>query len=244
MQTMNTKRESSMRRINIWDKNYQTRMIFLIQILKKMKAGFSPIVGIHGGQREGKTFIGIWLAYQIYKLNGKEFIPEKITFYDPDKAMISLAGRERDVVLIDEASDIMDYQEWRDKTHRALRSMINTQGYRNNLYIFISPFRAQIDRSLRIHADYSILVTKRGSFKVWRYTKCYDADDMKKSTKRYFVDYGHIKISDLPKEIWDRYLHYSIQEKERIREKRLKYDNSEMDISEMNERLITRVHGG
>lgn len=240
---MRIKTESKMRNIDIWGVKYHTPMIFISQIMKKMRAGYSPIVGIHGPQRAGKTFCGIWLSYQIYKVNAREFVPEHITFYDPDKAMMSLAGRERDVVLIDEASDIMDYQEWRDKTHRALRSMINTQGYRNNLYVFIAPFRAQIDRSLRIHCDYSILVTKRGTFKVWKYVKCYDADDMKDATKRYFLDYGRLRMRDVPSEIWDKYLHYSIQEKEKIRESRLA-SASDSEAAEMNERLMARFGHG
>lgn len=215
------KEEEKERIVKMWGKTLKTKFVFVEQLALKMKNGYSPIVAICGGQRTGKSFIGLWVANIIYQLNGKDFDPSTITFYDPEKAIKTLKNKERDVVMIDEAGDVMDYQEWSKKTHRALRSMINTQAYKNNLYIFISPFVAQVDRSLRIHCDFIIHVKSRGRFLVWKYGKKYDAEDIKETTRRIFLDNGGIRMSDIPRPLWKKYLNHSIEEKEKLREQRI-----------------------
>lgn len=241
-----TYKEPKERTVDIWGKTLKTRFVFMEQIARKMKNGYSPIVAICGGQRTGKSFIGLWIAYIIYQLNGREFNPTEITFYDPEKAIKRLKDKEKDVVMIDEAGDVMDYQEWAKKTHRALRSMINTQAYKNNLYIFISPFIAQVDRSLRIHCDFIVHVKSRGRFLVWKYGKRYDADDIKDTTSRIFMDNGGIRMKDIPRPLWKKYLDHSIEEKEKIREARILAEKTTKPVTDI-EKLVEisqRVRGG
>lgn len=228
-------KEEKYKEVQIWGKTVRTKFTFIDQLCKKLRNGYSPIIGICGGQRTGKSFIGLWIALLIYKLTEKEFIPGNITFYDPEQAIKKLKDKEREVILIDEAGDVMDYQEWHKKTHRALRSMINTQAYKNNLYIFISPFLAQIDKSLRIHCDFIIHVKARGRFLAWKYAKKYDAEEIKKGTSKVFLDNGGISMKEIPKPIWNEYLKHSIEEKEKMREQRIILEKSKVPINDMQE---------
>jgi len=212
---------SLMYELDLWGRHLITPHTFIYQIFKKMKNGYSPIVGICGCQRIGKSFVAIWLAYLLYKIQDKPFDPTKNTYYEPEKAIMDLGEKNREAIIIDEAGDVMDYQEWYKQAHRALRSMINTQAYKNNLYIFISPFTAQIDKSIRIHWDFLIRVKARGNFLVWKYAKKYDADKIDEATYKVFLDNVGIKMSVLPKGIWKNYREFSEKEKEKIRISRL-----------------------
>lgn len=236
------------REVNLWGSNIRTSSVFIYQLLKKLKNGYSPIIGICGCQQTGKSFVGVWISQLIYLIKKLDFDPTQITFYEPEKAMEELENKNKDVLLIDEASDVMDYQEWYKQTHRALRSMVNTQAYKNNLYIFIAPFLVQVDKSIRIHCDFEIRVTKRGTFKVWKVVKKYDADNINKATYRVFLDYINIKMSDVPKETWNKYKLYSFEQKEEIRKRRLaekekKKKRDDFYAGDMIE-LSKNIHGG
>ncbi len=213
--------EDPTKKVNIWGTEVNTTSTFIYQLLMKLKNGYSPIIGICGCQQTGKSFVGVWISQLIYQIKKQEFDPTKITFYEPDKAMEELDNKNKDVLLIDEASDVMDYQEWYKATHRALRSCVNTQAFKNNLYIFIAPFLVQVDKSIRIHCDFEIRVTKRGVFKVWKIVKKYDADNINKATYRVFLDDLNIRMRDVPTETWNKYKEYSFVQKEEIRLRRL-----------------------
>jgi len=240
-----TREESDMKIVSIWGKKVRTPLIFIKQLFTKLDRGYSPIIGICGSQRIGKSFIGLWLTYLIYQITGKELDLKKVIFYEPEEAIKNLESKEKDVEWIDEP-DAIDYQEWYLKAHKAIRSMINTQGYKNNLYIIISPFIAQIDKSLRIHQDFLIKVTRRGNFKVWKYEKKYDAEEMKHTTKKVFLDYCNIKMDIIPKELWKEYKEFSRKEKERIRRKRMNLDTDKKkkpeDLNTLDVIELSREH--
>lgn len=243
--------EDPYRNVNIWGSEIKTSSSFIYQLLQKLKNGYSPIVGICGCQQTGKSFVGVWISNLIYQIKRLEFDPTKITFYEPEKAMESLEEKNKDVLFIDEASDVMDYQEWYKQTHRALRSMVNTQAYKNNLYIFIAPFLVQIDKSIRIHCDFEIRVAKRGVFKVWKIVKKYDADNINNATYRIFLDDISIRMKDVPKDIWKNYKIYSYEQKEEIRKRRLAEKEKkktgrkdEMFTAENAIELSKKVYGG
>jgi hypothetical protein len=212
--------ESKTRHIEIWGHHIDTPLLFLFRIMQAMRAGYSPIIIICGRQRSGKSFIALWLALIIYKLNGKDLKLENIIFYDPDEAIRKLEFKDKDVEWIDEP-DPIDYQEWQQKTHRAIRSMVNTQGYKNNLYIIVTPFKGQIDKSIRVHADFTIRTVARGHFKAFQEIKKYDANDLKDATHSEFMDDVSIRKNAIPKEIWAEYEIYSKKAKEKIRIQRL-----------------------
>jgi hypothetical protein len=222
--------------LKIWGSTLKTDLYFLYHLFTALKAGYSPIVIICGRQRSGKSFIALWLTQLLYNMRHKELILKDVIFYDPEEAMRKLEFKDKDVEWIDEP-DFLDYQEWRDKTHRAIRSMINTQGYKNNLYIIICPFKAQIDRAIRVHSDFTIRAVKKGVLKSFRVHKKYDADDLKDATWSEFLD--DISLSKLKamkiinQDKLNEYEIYSREAKEKIRLQRMKAAPAEKD--EVNE---------
>lgn len=198
----------------------ETDSYLLKHVVNKLKNGFSPCIIICGSQRIGKSFIGVWICYLISKLFGKEFIPEENTFYEPLKAIRKIDKVTKECFLIDEAGDILDAREWYKQTHQALRSIINTQAYKTMLYIFVSPFVVDIDKSLRKHFDFLIRVDSRGRFKTFRYVKKYDEHNSNYVIRRRFLDDMGITMGLIPQPLWNKYQAFSIREKEKIRSKR------------------------
>lgn len=198
-----------------------TNLYFISQVFRKLKKGYSPTIGICGNQRVGKSFIALWICHTMCCLFGKKFDVENNTFYEPIKAIKDLEHKSREPLLIDEASDVLDVREWYEQTHQALKSIINTQAYKTMLYIFISPFIADIDKSFTKHFDFLIRVDDRGRYKTFRFVKRYDEINIKKVVYRRFLDDCTITMKEVPTVLWDRYINFSIKEKEKIRKKRL-----------------------
>lgn len=213
--------EIEMRGIDKKKRTLSTNLYFLDYIFKRINKGFSPLIVICGSQRIGKSFIGIWLCYLMNMLLGKKYDPENNTFYKPIEAIKGLENKFKDSLLIDEAGDVLDAREWYEQTHQALKSIINTQAYKTMMYIFISPFVIDIDKAFRKHFDFMIRVHGKGKFKVFRYVKKYDATNDNKVVTRVFLDECIINLNDVPKDIWKRYLSFSIEEKEKIRQRRV-----------------------
>lgn len=192
-----------------------------MKIMKLMKTGYSPIVGICGKQRTGKSTVGVWVANLIMSAYGKNFEPEKNTFYEPVKTLERLDKASYEAWLVDEAGDLLNRREWYDQSHQALSSMVQTQGYKTMCYIFISPFIIDIDSNFTKHFDFVLRVDERGRFKAFQYIKRYDSIDNKKVLRRIFLDDVSLSMNCIPKDIWNRYHTYSISQKNIIRAKRL-----------------------
>lgn len=200
----------------------ETDQYFIYKVFRRLKMGYSPTVAICGSQRIGKSMIGVWLSYTMMNVLGKEYDPTKNTFYEPIKAIEDLGHKEKEPLLIDEAGDVLDAREWYEQTHQALKSIINTQAYKTMLYIFISPFVIDIDKTFRKHFDFLIRVDDKGRYKAFRFVKKYDELNPNKVVYKRFLDDVRVKLSSLPSDLWDSYLAYSISEKEKIRKARVK----------------------
>ena len=199
-----------------------TDQYFIYKLFKKIKEGFSPTIAICGSQRIGKSFVGNWLCYTMMCVMGKIYDPTKSTFYEPVKAIEDLGEKEKEPLLIDEAGDVLDAREWYEQTHQALKSIINTQAYKTMMYIFISPFVIDIDKTFRKHFDFLIRCDNKGRYKTFIFVKKYDELNPNKVVYKSFLDDVAIKINSLPHDIWQRYLAYSVSEKEKIRKARAK----------------------
>lgn len=199
----------------------QTNLFFLGMLFRQIKSGQSPIVAICGKQQGGKSFIGVWLSAMMCHYMGKGYDPTKNTFYYPMDAIRGLENKNKEPLMIDEAADILDAREWYEQSHQALKSIINTQAYKTMLFIFISPFIIDIDKAFRKHFDFLIVVKRKGAIKVFRYIKKYDAHDDKTVVRRMYLDDIQVNLSQIPKGVWKKYRDFSIEEKEKIRIKRL-----------------------
>lgn len=200
-----------------FQKTLDTNQIFLHKLFTRLKAGYSQLIIICGQQRIGKSFIAIWLAYIYMILQNKDFDPKKHTFYDPMKSIEGLGGIDRQPLVVDEAGSLLTKREWYKKTHIALDRMIQTQGYKTMLFIFVSPFTSDIDKTFQKHFDFQLRVDGRGRYKAFQIFKKYDEFQQEKATRRMFLDDVRLKMSDLPKDIWDRYVNFSIEQKEKMR---------------------------
>lgn len=194
-----------------------TNLFFLYKMLRKIKRGFSPIVVIVGSQRVGKSFVALWLAQTYLHLTDKNFDPRKNTFYDPMEAIRRLGDMTNDVMIIDEGGAFLNSRDWFTRINKAMDKIVQTQGYRTNLYIIISPHLSAIDKAFQIYIDFLIRVDDRGRFKAFQVFKKYDEARREKATRRMFLDDVHIKLSSMPSEVWEDYLDYSEEKKEELR---------------------------
>ncbi len=194
-----------------------TNQIFLYKLFSRIKRGYTQLVVICGQQRVGKSFVGIYLSYMFMELQKKEYDPTDHTFYDPIKSIESLGKRNKEPILVDEAGSLLTKREWYKKTHIALDKMIQTQGYKTMLYIFISPFTSDIDKTFLKHFDFQLRVDDRGHYKAFQIFKKYDEFKEEKAIKRLFLNDVKIRLKEVPKEIWDKYLDYSMMQKEKMR---------------------------
>lgn len=202
-------------------KELKTNMYFLYQIFERIKKGYSPIVAICGRQRIGKSFVGVWLCYTFMRLMNEIYDPTQYTFYDPIDAIENLEHLSKKPLLIDEASSILDNREWFAKTHTALKEIINTQGYKSMLYVFITPFLIDVDKAFIKHFDFLIRVHQKGFFKAFRYHKRYDALRTERAIIPIFLDDVRIPMSAVPSDIWEKYNKFSIEQKELLRKRRI-----------------------
>ncbi len=198
-------------------KTIDTNQIFLHKLFTRLKNGYSQLVIICGQQRIGKSFIAIWLAYLYMIIQNKPFDPKNHTFYDPIKSIEGLGGIDKEPLVVDEAGSLLTKREWYKKTHTALDRMIQTQGYKTMLFIFVSPFTSDIDKTFQKHFDFQLRVDGRGRYKAFQIFKKYDEFRQEKSTRRMFLDDVRLKITDIPKKIWDDYMEFSIKQKENMR---------------------------
>ena len=199
----------------------RTNQYFLAQMFAKIKNGYSVTIAICGNQRVGKSMIGLWLCYLFSTMMGKKFNPRTNTFYEPIAAIENLEKKDKEALLIDESADLLDLREWYDQTHQALKSIINTQGYKTLVYVFIAPFISDIDKAFTKHFDFLIRVDARGHYKTFRFMKRFDELNPARVVSKIFLDDCLINMKQLPKKIWKDYEEFSIEEKEKIRQKRV-----------------------
>lgn len=220
--------------IKYGSRSIQTNQYFIAHLFNKITKGYSPLVLICGKQRIGKSFIGVYLCHLFMHLVGKQYEPEKHTFYDPMKAIEMIGDEELVAMHIDEAGSILTRREWYKKTHIALDKIVQTQAYKTILYVFISPFASDIDRTFQKHFDYLLRVDDRGKYKAFRILKKYDEFQQEKTTRRVFLDDVYLNMSNIPKETWNKYLEYSIKKKEEMRLETLEQHENDNKQSEIN----------
>lgn len=182
-----------------------------------MRAGFSPIVMICGGQRVGKSFFGVWLANTIMMFFYNEFYPVKQnTFYDPVESIERIGDTDKQPIMIDEAGAYLNKSEWYDKVVKAMDRIIQTQGYKANCYIFISPFGSDIAKTFRKHFDFQIYVRRRGVGVTRQIPKKYDTlkDE---PVKMFKLEQVVLTRKSIPRKLWNDYERFSMRQKEELR---------------------------
>jgi hypothetical protein len=197
---------------------FRTNIDLLGKTINKMRFGYSIIIVIVGGQRTGKSHFGVWLAWRIhsYFFPDVPFDVSKFTFYDPVDSIGKVGEYDHEPIIIDEAGAVLNKQEWYEKVSLAMNKIIQTQAYKCNCYIFISPFGNDIAKAFRKHFDFLVFVTSRGNIIVKKIIKKYDEiNDVK--IKMHFYEKIRIYKKDVPAEIWAQYDAFSKNQKEKLR---------------------------
>lgn len=200
----------------------KTNLRFLVRIIRQMLNGYSPIICICGKQRQGKSFIGVWLSWLIMKAFSRALDMERNFVYDPMETLTKVNPLKQETFMLDEASSSFHRKEWFQRIHIAFDKIIITQGRKVVCYIFVSPFVADIDKSFVKHFDYIVEVEKRGYVKIFGVKKKY-ASLADKPFMRYFLDAVYVPLKTLPSAIWGSYKEYSEKEKDRIEKALARY---------------------
>lgn len=199
------------------DDYFRTNISVLGYCISQMRNGFSPLIIIVGKQRVGKSFIAVWLAYNISKFFNKEFDPIKNTFYDPEEVIKNLYNFQKQPIIIDEGGAVLSKNEWYSKIAIAMDKIVQTQGWLSFCFIVCSPFGADVFKSFRKHFDMMIYVRKKGVFVVKKIPKKYD-DMTGKVFKPYWLQQVKIKKGAVPAELWAAYDKYSREKKKELSE--------------------------
>lgn len=153
------------------EKTISTNIFVLYWVIKRLKSGYSPIIGVCGDQRDGKSWFAMWFLYMILNAFNKTFDPEKHLIYSPKDIDKKLEGMKEEVILFDEAAYSYYKRLWYKSPNTSLSKIIFVQGRRVRSYIFISPFINDIDKAFTKHFDIIIDVQKRGIAKTYKMKK-------------------------------------------------------------------------
>lgn len=228
---------------------YQAVSNFEYQLYKKIKNGFSPIIMICGEQRIGKSAYALHICNNFSQFMYEEdFNFKKYSFYDTERVIEEMENMNKRVILIDEGGESLDYLDWYERIAKAMRSMINTQAFRGNLYVIINPFVVEILKNIRKHFNFKCHVVDRGYVKIWKYVKKHHAEKQDKASYPVFLDYMRFKLSDIPSGMYEDYKAFSEAEKEIIREKRQieikqKKRKPKLTVEERLEKIVKDLEG-
>jgi len=201
---------------NVRGKHVTTNLHFLNKILKRMLKGYSPIICICGGQRNGKSFIAVWISYLVMKAFSKRIDWNKNAVYDPIETTRKITSLSEEIFMLDEASSSFHKREWFKRINIAFSKIIITQGRKTLCYIFVSPFVNDIDKSFTKHFDFIVRVQTRGNIKVFKVMKRFDSMLENRTTYQIHQDDVKVFMKDVPKKLWEDYNDFSNKEKDRI----------------------------
>jgi len=175
------------------------------------------MIVICGGQRIGKSFIGVWISNLVMNFfHNVNYPVSDNTFYDPVESIRRIGETDKQPIMIDEAGTYLNKTDWYDRVVKAMDRIIQTQGYKCNCYIFISPFGSDIAKTFRKHFDFLIYVRKKGVIITRRIEKKYGTlkDEPIKMIR---MDQILVKKSDVPIDLWEEYEKFSFGMKEKLR---------------------------
>jgi hypothetical protein len=217
--------------------NITTDLLFLQQSLRRLQKGFSVFIVICGSQRAGKSFLAVWLWMIFRSYFKKDYTdPTKCVIYDPIDITKRIKNDNNESYILDEASDLLNAQEWYLKSHQCIKSLVNTQTYKKFVLINVSPFVSDIDKSIRKHFDFMIRVDGKGDYRAFKFVKKYDSDTHEKSKYKLFMDYFGLRKKSIPRKIWNAYEEFSFEQKEKIRQ--MRQDQMENMIKKTKDEIL------
>lgn len=196
----------------------QTNVYSLYWIISRMVRGYSPIIGICGDQRDGKSWFAVYFAYIIMKFFKRPLDIKDHLVYDANGIDNVLLNLKLDVLILDEASYMYYKREWYKRPHIDLSKIIFVQGRKALAYIFVSPFINDVDKAFTKHFDIIIYVKRRGICKIYKMKKNHMAFSDRENKRIWWDDLrlNEKKMSQEFKELLEEYKRISEKEKDRI----------------------------
>ena len=159
-------------KIDKWqDKEKLNYPFFLNAIINRLNEGFAPIIVICGQERIGKSTMAVDIAWKLTECNAvstdldKERIKELLA-YEPETFLEIITEEDRQPILIDEAGVVAGSKDFQTVENRIINKVIQTMGYKQNVYIFILPDFMALDKKIRNKVDIKIELYDRGKAKV------------------------------------------------------------------------------
>lgn len=144
---------------------------FLNRVANRLNKGYSPIIVISGEERSGKSELAQLILHYLHNKSGvlkgdidKESIKEHLT-YDVLEFIEFIQSNKRTGIIVDEAGSLLKATRHQSHYNEAADEVIQTMGFKNNLYIFITPQFTRLDKKIRSKADIVLEVIGRGKVK-------------------------------------------------------------------------------
>jgi hypothetical protein len=239
--------------------------IFIQFLEKKFRAGGSPTVLICGPTNAGKT----WAAAAIGEYFNNDFDADRQMSHNVKDFILSIKNNKGKVLILDEGETELAGADWWEFFNKKFGIIIQTQRYRNNIYIVIMPMAKSLAPSHRRMINAKIVMEKQGVGKVfWVLQKWGEMRGFKKEFSEIFLGFVEFarpicgnqldKIGAVEKNrIMEQILDDTGKREERQRlddlRRKVKLDHYEKrakkigvgieDVTERNKELLKKVKG-
>lgn len=194
----------------------QTNSQFLISTIDQVKKDYSPIILIVGKQRRGKSNMGLAIADKLmHHFHNRSFEPKKNLFFDPLELIIRMEEATQEPLIIDEAGVGLNAQEFYSHLNIAMNKIIQTQAYRNNVYILILPMAVNLAKIHRRFINFRLNMVARGVARVHKYIVRYE-DFGEKKMKNPFIFLEHFTHPFFQGQVWDEYTEMAKEKKDEV----------------------------
>lgn len=153
---------------NIGNENKLQYPWFLNRVANRIQDGYSPVIVVTGGMREGKSEVAQTILHYLHNKTDvlldeidQESIKDHLAYNVLDFMDFIIENRRKGII-VDEAGSVLNSGNHRSKYNRTADEVIQTMAYKNNVYIFIAPKFTDIDKKVRTQADIVLEVRKRG----------------------------------------------------------------------------------
>jgi hypothetical protein len=192
----------------------KTQSDILPSIFNDIRKRYSPIILICGRPRSGKSMFAIFLANAISSMLYYEWFNMDELYFYPKDLLRNITNTGYQIMVLDEAGSSLNKREWHKDFTFSFDKILQTQGFLNNVYIFVLPFASDLVKDCRKYIDFLCYTKKRG---LLRCKKMYKREDQLvsdlKAFRTIYIEDLYVDLNDLPKNIWDDF----VQRSERIK---------------------------
>lgn len=137
--------------------------ILYSRIVNQLNSGQSPIIAVVGKEGLGKSMTALIIAKTLHEINvlSGDFSPKENTLYDVLEFLMKVRSSTRQAIMIDEANEVINVNDYHSDMNRAVASTLRTQRKRENVYIFVAPELQKLDSRVRDKIDVLVDLKKK-----------------------------------------------------------------------------------